>query len=82
MGKYDTYEPLFSEAHTKMSPHPTLAQYRMNNIVTCLTLTTNTLQILATTLETPFLEAISNTTQSLLKHVQVKFHCVDYDSQP
>ncbi|KAJ7838335.1 hypothetical protein B0H13DRAFT_2367553 [Mycena leptocephala] len=53
-----------------MSPHPTPTQIRLNNIVTCLTLTANTVEILATTLETPFLEAISNTTQSLLKHVQ------------
>ncbi|KAJ7920515.1 hypothetical protein B0H13DRAFT_1867585 [Mycena leptocephala] len=56
--------------HHQDVPHPTPTQIRLNNIVTCLTLTANTVQILATTLETPFLEAISNTTQSLLKHVQ------------
>jgi hypothetical protein len=65
-----------------MSPHPTPTQIRLNNIVTCLTLTVNTVEILAITLATPFLEAISNTTQSLLKHVQVNFHCVDHDNQP
>ncbi|KAJ7845093.1 hypothetical protein B0H13DRAFT_1908531 [Mycena leptocephala] len=54
-----------------MSPPPSPTHIRLNNIVTYLTLTANTVEILATTLATPFLEAISNTTQSLLKHVQI-----------
>ncbi|KAJ7839758.1 hypothetical protein B0H13DRAFT_1911078 [Mycena leptocephala] len=50
-----------------MPPKP---QIRLNNITTCLTLTADTIELLASSLNTPFLEAISNTTQSLLKNVQ------------
>ncbi|KAJ7909247.1 hypothetical protein B0H13DRAFT_1877873 [Mycena leptocephala] len=53
-----------------MPPQPTLTQIRLNNITTCLTITVNTLEILVTSLESPFLEAISNTTQSLLKNME------------
>jgi hypothetical protein len=54
-----------------MSPQPSVTQIRLNNITTCLTATVETVQILASSLNTPFLVAISNTTQSLLKNVQV-----------
>ncbi|KAJ7899920.1 P-loop containing nucleoside triphosphate hydrolase protein [Mycena leptocephala] len=53
-----------------MPPQPTLTQIRLNNITTCLTITANTLEILVGSLESPFLEAISNTTQSLLKNME------------
>ena len=39
--------------------------------MTCLTVTADTLEILANSLHTPFLEALSNTTQSLLKNIEV-----------
>ncbi|KAJ7914454.1 hypothetical protein B0H13DRAFT_1872983 [Mycena leptocephala] len=53
-----------------MPPHATLTQTRLNSVVTCLAVTANTLHILATNLKTPFLDAISNTTQSLLNLVE------------
>ncbi|KAJ7791923.1 hypothetical protein B0H13DRAFT_2517713 [Mycena leptocephala] len=54
---------------TKM-PQPTVTQIRLNNITACLTITANTLETLASGLKSPFLAAISNTTQSLLKNIQ------------
>ncbi|KAJ7872925.1 hypothetical protein B0H13DRAFT_1895237 [Mycena leptocephala] len=53
-----------------MPPQPSATQIRLNNITTCLTITSNTLHVLASSLKGPFLEAISNTTQSLLEHIQ------------
>ncbi|KAJ7907789.1 hypothetical protein B0H13DRAFT_1879244 [Mycena leptocephala] len=53
-----------------MPPQPTVTQIRLNNITACLMVTANTLEILASSLKSPFLEAISNTTQSLLKNMQ------------
>ncbi|KAJ7917620.1 hypothetical protein B0H13DRAFT_1870085 [Mycena leptocephala] len=52
-----------------MPPQPTVTQIRLNNITTCLTITANTLEILVGSLKSP-LEAISNTTQSLLKNME------------
>jgi hypothetical protein len=52
-------------------PQPTITQIRLNNITTCLNITADTLGILTSSLNIPFLPAISNTTQSLLKNVQV-----------
>ncbi|KAJ7862465.1 hypothetical protein B0H14DRAFT_3444649 [Mycena olivaceomarginata] len=49
---------------------PTAAQIRFNRIITCLTATANTFEILSKSLKGPFLDAISNTTQSLLRSVQ------------
>ncbi|KAJ7899910.1 P-loop containing nucleoside triphosphate hydrolase protein [Mycena leptocephala] len=54
----------------KMPPQPTVTQIRLNNITECLTITANTLEILASSLKSPFLAAMSNTTQSLLKNIQ------------
>ncbi|KAJ7839753.1 hypothetical protein B0H13DRAFT_1911075 [Mycena leptocephala] len=51
-------------------PQPSVTQIRLNNITTYLTITSNTLHVLASSLKGPFLEAISNTTQSLLQHIQ------------
>ncbi|KAJ7829607.1 hypothetical protein B0H13DRAFT_1916375 [Mycena leptocephala] len=53
-----------------MPPQPTVTQIRLNNITTCLTIAASTLEILVDSLKSPFLEAISNTTQSLLKNVE------------
>ncbi|KAJ7887159.1 hypothetical protein B0H13DRAFT_1888949 [Mycena leptocephala] len=53
-----------------MPPQPTVTQIRLNNITTCLAITANTLEILVGSLKSPFLEAISNTTQSLLKNME------------
>ncbi|KAJ6572258.1 hypothetical protein B0H19DRAFT_1065221 [Mycena capillaripes] len=54
-----------------MPTKPSDAEIRLNDITTCLTITAQTLGIVATSLKTPFLEAISNTTQSLLKKIQL-----------
>ncbi|KAJ7923753.1 hypothetical protein B0H13DRAFT_1864559 [Mycena leptocephala] len=53
-----------------MPPQPTVATIRLNNIITCLNLTIYTLEILASSLKSPLLMAMANTTQSLLKNVQ------------
>ncbi|KAJ7888456.1 hypothetical protein B0H13DRAFT_1888406 [Mycena leptocephala] len=53
-----------------MPPQATVTQLRLNNITACLTITANTLETLASSLKSPFLAAISNTTQSLLKNIQ------------
>ncbi|KAJ7712645.1 P-loop containing nucleoside triphosphate hydrolase protein, partial [Mycena olivaceomarginata] len=53
-----------------MPSQPTAGQVRLNNITTCLMMTINALQLLATNFDTPFLQAILNTTRSLLDHIQ------------
>ncbi|KAJ7838342.1 hypothetical protein B0H13DRAFT_1911911 [Mycena leptocephala] len=53
-----------------MPPQVSTTQIRLNNITTCLALTVDTVELLASSLNTPFLEAISNTTRSLLKNIQ------------
>jgi hypothetical protein len=60
-----------TDPQAKMAPQRTVRQIRLNNIISCLTFIADTLQILASSFKTPFLEAISNTTQSLLKNIQV-----------
>jgi hypothetical protein len=52
-------------------PPPTVTQNRLDNVVVCLTITTNSLQIIADSMKTPFLGAIINTTQAVLKNIQV-----------
>ncbi|KAJ6572253.1 hypothetical protein B0H19DRAFT_1065218 [Mycena capillaripes] len=54
-----------------MPTKPTDSEIQLSNITACLTITAQTLGIVATSLKTPFLEAISNTTQSLLKKIQL-----------
>jgi hypothetical protein len=54
-----------------MPPQPSATQTRLKNITTCLTITAETLEMLANNLNIPLLDAISNTTQSLLKCIQV-----------
>ncbi|KAJ7896649.1 hypothetical protein B0H14DRAFT_450539 [Mycena olivaceomarginata] len=51
-------------------PLPTVTQNRLDNVVICLTMTANTLQIIASSMKTPFLGAIINTTQAVLKMIQ------------
>ncbi|KAJ7502196.1 hypothetical protein B0H11DRAFT_1907313 [Mycena galericulata] len=53
-----------------MPPQPVVTQVRLNNISSCLTVTADTLEILANGVRTPFLGAILNTTQSLLENIQ------------
>ncbi|KAJ6578373.1 hypothetical protein B0H19DRAFT_1253616 [Mycena capillaripes] len=53
-----------------MPTKPNDAELRLNDITICLAITSQTLDILARSAKTPFLEAISNTTQSLLKNIQ------------
>jgi hypothetical protein len=45
-------------------------------VVICLTMATNTLEIIADNIETPFLGAIINTTNAVMENIQVSF-CVD-----
>ncbi|KAJ6537851.1 hypothetical protein B0H19DRAFT_1078965 [Mycena capillaripes] len=54
----------------KMSPRPTPAQNRLNNITRCLTAAADTLELIAGSIDTPFLDVISNTTQSILRCVE------------
>ncbi|KAJ7909959.1 hypothetical protein B0H13DRAFT_1877147 [Mycena leptocephala] len=53
-----------------MPPPPTVTQIRLNNITTCLTVAMNTLKVLADSVKTPFLVAISSTAMSLLNNIQ------------
>ncbi|KAJ6556037.1 hypothetical protein B0H19DRAFT_1071170 [Mycena capillaripes] len=53
-----------------MPPKPTDAQTRLNSITACMVVTENTVETLAIALRAPFLEAIANTTRSLLKNIQ------------
>jgi hypothetical protein len=46
-------------------------QVRLNTLTTCFAITVETLEILANSVQTDFLEAIANTTQSLLKNIEV-----------
>jgi hypothetical protein len=52
-------------------PPSTITQNRLDNVVMCLTMTTDTLQVIADSIKTPFLGAIINTTQAVLKNIQV-----------
>ncbi|KAJ7314230.1 hypothetical protein DFH08DRAFT_821588 [Mycena albidolilacea] len=59
-------------------PQHTVSQIRLNNVTTCLTITADTLQVLADSLKAPFLDAISNTTQAVLKNIgTVKYNKED-----
>ncbi|KAJ7888425.1 P-loop containing nucleoside triphosphate hydrolase protein, partial [Mycena olivaceomarginata] len=62
-------------------PQPAVIQVRLNAVTTSLTITANTLEVLADTLDTPFLGAIVNTTQAVLKNVETvkqnKDDCVE-----
>ncbi|KAJ7863423.1 hypothetical protein B0H13DRAFT_2565205 [Mycena leptocephala] len=64
-----------------MSPKPTAIQTRLTNITICLSITADTLEMLANNLKIPLLEPICNTTQSLLKCIETvkqnKTDCVD-----
>ncbi|KAJ7897601.1 P-loop containing nucleoside triphosphate hydrolase protein, partial [Mycena olivaceomarginata] len=62
-------------------PQPAAIQVRLNAVTTSLTITANTLEVLADTLDTPFLGAIVNTTQAVVKNIetvkQKKDDCVE-----
>ncbi|KAJ7894440.1 hypothetical protein B0H14DRAFT_771315, partial [Mycena olivaceomarginata] len=51
-------------------PLSIVTQHRLANVAICLTMTTNTLQIIADSVQIPFLGAIINTTQALLQNIQ------------
>ncbi|KAJ7339234.1 hypothetical protein DFH08DRAFT_1014142 [Mycena albidolilacea] len=51
-------------------PPSTVTQNRLENVVTGLTMITNTLEITADSIQTPFLGAIINTTQAVLQNIQ------------
>jgi hypothetical protein len=56
---------------TSMLSQPTITDTWLKNITKCLSISAETLEMLASSARTPFLEAISKTTQSLLKNIQV-----------
>jgi hypothetical protein len=56
-----------------MPNQPTATQIRLNNITACLTVTVDTLDMMANNLKVPFVEVMSTTTRSLLAHVLVSF---------
>ncbi|KAJ7038964.1 hypothetical protein C8F04DRAFT_997529, partial [Mycena alexandri] len=64
-----------------MPPQPSITELRLNNISTSVAITVETIDVLVYTLKISSLEAISNTTQSLLKLVQTikqeKNECVE-----
>ncbi|KAJ6579729.1 hypothetical protein DFH09DRAFT_1446218 [Mycena vulgaris] len=53
-----------------MAHQPTASESRLNNILECLTIAGDTLEVLAKSFETPFLEPMSNTVKSLLIALQ------------
>jgi hypothetical protein len=54
-----------------MPTQHTDTQVRLNTLITCFAMTVDTLEVLANSLKAGFLEAIANTTQSLLKNIEV-----------
>lgn len=62
-------------------PHQSVAQIRLNNIATYLTITANTVQVLADSLKTPLLGAIVNTVHAILKNIEVSF-CMNFFLRP
>ncbi|KAJ6572283.1 hypothetical protein B0H19DRAFT_1065247 [Mycena capillaripes] len=54
-----------------MPTKPIDSEIQLSNITAYLTITAQTLGILAHSVKAPFLEAISNTTQSLLNNIQL-----------
>ncbi|KAJ7665491.1 hypothetical protein B0H14DRAFT_3696467 [Mycena olivaceomarginata] len=52
-------------------PPSIITQNRLENVVIGLTMTTNTLEVIADSIETPFLGAIINTTQAVLQNIQL-----------
>ncbi|KAJ6538052.1 hypothetical protein B0H19DRAFT_1079130 [Mycena capillaripes] len=54
-----------------MPATPSVPVLVTSNITTCLTISRNTLELLAQTLNSPFLAALSNTAGSLLKNIQL-----------
>jgi hypothetical protein len=55
----------------KMPAQPSASQIRLNNATVCLTIASHTLEILADTLNIPYLAAIVNTTQAILRNIEV-----------
>ncbi|KAJ6545890.1 hypothetical protein DFH09DRAFT_1282094 [Mycena vulgaris] len=53
-----------------MPPQPIATEIRLNNILKCCTIAVDSLEVLAKTFKSPFLEPISNTAKSLLTAVQ------------
>ncbi|KAF7359950.1 hypothetical protein MVEN_00721800 [Mycena venus] len=54
----------------KMPTQPTDTQVRLNTLTACFTIMVDSLEVLANTLNAAFLEAIANTTRSLLKNIE------------
>jgi hypothetical protein len=66
--------PTCYDSPRKMPTQPTVSEIRLNNITKCFAITAGALEILVGSLKSPFLETISNTTQSLLKNIEVNYH--------
>jgi hypothetical protein len=56
-----------------MPTQPTDTQVRLNTLATCFAIMVDTLEVLANSLNAAFLEAIANTTRSLLKNIEVNY---------
>jgi hypothetical protein len=57
-----------------MPIQPTDNQVRLNTIKICLTITADTMGVLANSLDAPFAQAIFNTTKSLLENIEVNHY--------
>ncbi|KAF7334538.1 hypothetical protein MVEN_02283600 [Mycena venus] len=68
-----------------MPAPPSETQVRLHNLIVCLEATADTIKILAQSVDTPFLGAISNTIQSLLKNIETvkqnKTSCIELVDQ-
>jgi hypothetical protein len=63
-----------SQGHSTLNmPSSTGTQNKLDNVVRGLTMTTDTLEIIADSMQTPFFGSIINTTQAILKNIQVSF---------
>jgi hypothetical protein len=54
-----------------MPNQPTDNEVRLNTLIMCFAITVDSLEVLAYSLNAAFLEAIANTTRSLLKNIEV-----------
>ncbi|KAJ6538024.1 hypothetical protein B0H19DRAFT_1079108 [Mycena capillaripes] len=68
-----------------MSAPPPVPITAMSNIATCLTISKNTLELLAQSVNSPFLATLSNTARALLKNIQLikqnKSNCIQLSQQ-
>jgi hypothetical protein len=73
MGQMAHKRPAFTRSLHPNIPLSTIAKNRLENVVICLTMATNTLEIIVDNIETPFLGAIINTIHAVVENIQVRF---------